>query len=255
MDRDLEDTLGEQLQPTRRKIVLALKQHGGMTAAELAELLGITSMGVRRHLTTLERDKLVRYELVQRGKGRPSHVYRLSSVAENLFPKNYASLANELLGYLERGAGDHTVIRLFDQRAQRRIRSAKALMDGKPLSERVAGLAAMLSKEGYLAEWERLDENSFLLSEHNCAVHDVAVAFSAACSSELDFLRAVLPDAEVVREHHMMAGELCCMYVVRAKRMETAAESDPQSAGAGSDGDGRGDHGARQDQEALAHDD
>ena len=43
-----------ELQPTRRKILLALKKSGGMTATELSELLGMTSMGVRRHLTTLE---------------------------------------------------------------------------------------------------------------------------------------------------------------------------------------------------------
>ena len=96
-DNELNKALGDQLQPTRRRILLALKQRGGMTAAELAELLGITSMGVRRHLTTLERDRLVDYELVQRGKGRPSYVYRLTAQAENLFPKNYAGLAKELL--------------------------------------------------------------------------------------------------------------------------------------------------------------
>ena len=28
MNRDLNDTIGDQLQPTRRKIVLALRQHG-----------------------------------------------------------------------------------------------------------------------------------------------------------------------------------------------------------------------------------
>src|SRR5512142_1680951 len=120
MGNPLDSTIGDQLQPTRRKIVLALKQHGGLTAAELAELLGITSMGVRRHLTTLERDKLVVYELVQRGKGRPSYVYRLSSQAENLFPKNYAALANELLSYVEESTGPDTIMTLFDRRAQRR---------------------------------------------------------------------------------------------------------------------------------------
>src|SRR5512137_878801 len=108
MDKEMGDPIGDQLQPTRRKIVLALKQRGGLTAAELAEMLGITSMGVRRHLTTLERDKLVRYELVQRGKGRPSYVYRLSPQAENLFPKNYAALANELLSYLANDEGEGT---------------------------------------------------------------------------------------------------------------------------------------------------
>ena len=215
-DTELNAAVGDQLQPTRRKIILALKQRGGMTAAELAELLGITSMGVRRHLTMLERDHLVRFELVQRGKGRPSYVYALSGEAEGLFPKNYAALANELLGYLAATDGDQ-VIELFDQRAQRRIRQAQARLDGKPLGDRVAGLAALLHDEGYLAEWKQLDGDTYLLSEHNCAVHDVAQQFRAACGSELIFLQTVLSDAEVTREQHMMGGDLMCAYRIRRK--------------------------------------
>jgi predicted ArsR family transcriptional regulator len=216
VNNQLNDIMGDQLQPTRRKIVMALKQHGGLTAAELASMLGITSMGVRRHLTTLERDKLVGYELIQRGKGRPSYVYRLSPQAENLFPKNYAALANELLGYIAHDGGEETVLRLFERRAERRIRSAQAQLAGKSLAERVAGLASILTKEGYLAEYQQDDEKNFWLREHNCAVHDVAAEFTAACASELTFLQAVLPDARVTREHHMVGGELMCAYRIEA---------------------------------------
>ena len=215
-DSELNATVGDQLQPTRRKIILALKQRGGLTAAELADQLGITSMGVRRHLTMLERDRLVRYELVQRGKGRPSYVYSLSPEADNLFPKNYAALAKELLGYLA-AEDDQHVIELFDQRAQRRVRQAQSRLGGRPLADRVAGLAEILRGEGYLAEWEELDADTYLLSEHNCAVHDVAAEFRAACGSELTFLQAVLPDADVTREHHMMGGDLMCAYRIRRR--------------------------------------
>jgi len=215
-ENELNQAVGDQLQPTRRKIILALKQHGGLTASELAEMLEITSMGVRRHLTMLERDRLVRYQLVQRGKGRPSYVYRLSDEAENLFPKNYAALANELLGYLAAQDGQQ-VIQLFDQRAQRRIRQARARLDGKDLAERVAGLAEILHDEGYLADWEQVDENTFFLREHNCAVQNVAEEFRAACGSELTFLKAILPDADVTREHHLLGGDLMCAYRIRRK--------------------------------------
>ena len=222
-DTELNAAVGDQLQPTRRKIILALKQRGGLTAAELADQLGITSMGVRRHLTMLERDRLVRYDLVQRGKGRPSYVYSLSSEADNLFPKNYAALAKELLGYLA-AEDDQHVIELFDQRAQRRIRQAKSRLDGKSLTDRVAGLADILRDEGYLAEWEQVDPDTYLLSEHNCAVHDVAEEFRAACGSELTFLQAILPDAEVTREHHMMGGDLMCAYRIRRKPNQVSSE-------------------------------
>ena len=131
MGNPLDEAIGDQLQPTRRKIVLALKQHGGLTAAELAEMLSITSMGVRRHLTTLERDKLVVYELVQRGKGRPSYVYRLSPQAENLFPKNYAALANELLGYVADSEGQPTPTCREHQAVARKLEWAIQPMQNK----------------------------------------------------------------------------------------------------------------------------
>jgi len=220
MNGELKEPMVDQLQPTRRKILLALKQNGGMTAGELAQLLGITSMGVRRHLTTLERDRLVRYDLMQRGKGRPSYVYQLSPAAEELFPRNYARLANELLGYLADEQGDETIIRLFDNRAQRRIRNAQANLEGLPLADRVAGLAKILDGEGYLAEWGQVDANTFWISEHNCAIHDVAAQHHEACGSELSFIRAVLPDTEVVRAQHMLSGELMCEYRIRRRAVE-----------------------------------
>jgi len=201
---------------------MALKHRGGMTAGELAELLGITSMGVRRHLTALERDRLVVYELVQLGKGRPSYVYRLSKQAENIFPKNYALLANELLGHLASEQGDVAVIHLFDRRAERRIRNAQARLEGLSFAERVAGLAEILNNEGYLAEWEQVDASTFYVREHNCAVHDIAEQFEAACGSELAFISSLLPEAEVLREQHLMAGQSMCAYRIRRRASDGA---------------------------------
>lgn len=202
----------DEAHPTRQQLLRALKQHKGLTAAELAELLGMTSMGVRRHLNILEQQRLVLHELAQRGKGRPSYIFRLGPDAEHLFPKNYAGLANELLGYLAAQDDGRTVIELFDQRASRRIRQAQAELAGRPLCDRVAGLADILNREGYLAEWSQLEPGVFSIREYNCAVHAIAVAHRAACTSELSFLRAVLPDADVTRETHIVAGAACCAY-------------------------------------------
>jgi predicted ArsR family transcriptional regulator len=197
------------------KIVVALRQHGGMTTAELADLLGITRMGVRRHLTMLEHDRLVRYDLVRRGKGWPSHVYRLTPEAENLFPKNYAGLAKEVLGYLAARDGGDAVVELFDQRARRRLRSLQAQLDAGSLAGWVVRLTAILNREGYLAEWLQVDGEAFLLREHNCALCDVAAEFQAACDSELRFLQAIFPDAEVAREDHLSSGGSSCTYRIR----------------------------------------
>jgi|YNPNPStandDraft_1061719.scaffolds.fasta_scaffold06545_6 DeoR family suf operon transcriptional repressor len=204
--------MAEEVQPTRRRILTRLKKDGGMTCQELAEALGITSMGVRRHLIMLERDGLVTYSAVQRGLGRPSYVYTLTEAAEEIFPKNYGQLTNELLTYIELVDGEDKVQALFEQRAQRRIRAAQARLQGLPFDRRVRELARILEEEGYLAAVHQVDERTFLLSEHNCAIHQVAQRFRQACGSELVFIRAVLPEAIVEREHHMVAGDSHCGY-------------------------------------------
>ncbi len=197
-----------QLQPTRRKILLALKKAGGLTAGELGDLLGMTSMGVRRHLNTLERDGLVSFDSRQSGLGRPSYVYQLSAQGENLFPRNYHVLANELLGYLD----EAELARVFERQAQRRVRLGRARLAGLSFPAKVAELARILDEDGYLAEWEQVDPRTFVVREFNCAIHEVAYRYRQACAQELEFMRALLPEAEVVREEYMMSGGSVCSY-------------------------------------------
>ena len=60
---------------TRRRILNTLKKSDGLTADQLAALLGVTSMAVRKHIAALERDGLVESTTVRRAIGRPANVY------------------------------------------------------------------------------------------------------------------------------------------------------------------------------------
>jgi DeoR family transcriptional regulator, suf operon transcriptional repressor len=53
--------------------------------------------------------------------------------------------------------------------------------------------------------------------EHNCAIWAVAQRYGQACTSEIEFIRAVLPAATVERVQHMVAGAPHCAYEVRAR--------------------------------------
>jgi DeoR family transcriptional regulator, suf operon transcriptional repressor len=61
----------------------------------------------------------------------------------------------------------------------------------------------------------------FHIVEHNCAIWAVAQKYGQACTSELAFIRSVLPEANVERIQHMIAGAPHCAYEVRA--LESAA--------------------------------
>jgi predicted ArsR family transcriptional regulator len=75
-------------------------------------------------------------------------------------------------------------------------------------------LTTILDQDGYLADAERLDDGSWRITEHNCAILTVAHGFSQACSSELSFIREALPGAKVERVAHIMDGAHVCAYVV-----------------------------------------
>ena len=44
----------------------------------------------------------------------------------------------------------------------------------------------------------------FRIIEHNCAIWAVAQRYGQACTSEIDFIRTVLPGASVERVQHMV---------------------------------------------------
>ena len=75
-------------------------------------------------------------------------------------------------------------------------------------------MAQILDEDGYLAEFERRDDGSFVITEHNCAVLSVARRYGLACSTELAFLQQALPGAEVTRIAHRLAGGHVCAYAV-----------------------------------------
>src|SRR5215470_2972087 len=85
---------------TRGQIVTILRSSAS-TVDELAEKLELTDNAVRAHLATLERDGLVRQSGLRRGPRKPHFTYTLTPEADQLFPKAYDDLLNQLIGVLK----------------------------------------------------------------------------------------------------------------------------------------------------------
>ena len=196
---------------TKRALLNALKKGGDLTADDLASSLEMTVSGVRQQLTGLQRDGLVTFEELRSGPGRPRYVYRLTPAADALYPRAYAEITNELLEYVE-DADPELLETIFAKRRQRRIERARARLEGKRFADRVEELARILDEDGYLADSSRLDDDTWLVTEHNCAIFGVAMRYGQACSSEIEFIRAAMADAKIERVSHMVAGEHHCSY-------------------------------------------
>jgi predicted ArsR family transcriptional regulator len=207
----------------RRAVLYAVRRRGDATVEQVAADLGITASGARQHLASLAEHDLVEAAEVRGGpprRGRPTLAYHVTTIGDLLFPKAYGALTNELLGYVAE-SGDAAVDRLFQRRRDHRIANARSrLAQHTSLASRVAELTSILDEDGYLAEFEQLSRDHFLVIEHNCAIAAVAAAYGQACSSEIEFIRAVLPDADVTRVSHMAGGDRRCAYDIRRRRQQ-----------------------------------
>jgi predicted ArsR family transcriptional regulator len=196
---------------TRQQILHLLRRSGQMTAAELSDALGIGAVGVRQHLALLERDGLVLAAGVRRGIGRPSHLYTLTPNAEALFPKRYDRLALDALAFVSAEGGPEAVDRLFSARRQHLRAQYAPRLEGKSHAEQVAELAAILTEQGYMCEWEQLPDGGFALVEHNCPVDCAAREHPQACAHELRLYEDLLA-LDIVREETIAEGGSCCRY-------------------------------------------
>ncbi|MDQ3737894.1 MAG: transcriptional regulator [Actinomycetota bacterium] len=202
----------------RRAVLYSVRRSGDATAEDVASDLGITVSGARQQLTALAERQLVEAAELARPaglRGRPQLSYHVTELGDALFPKAYGALTNELLGYLD-DEDEQVVDRLFQRRREHRILAAqRRLRPARSLWAKVSELARILDEDGYLASAERLGRDHFHLVEHNCAIASVARRYGQACSSEIEFIRAVLPEATVKRVSHMVEGARNCGYEIR----------------------------------------
>jgi DeoR family transcriptional regulator, suf operon transcriptional repressor len=217
------------LSSAQRQILIAVKRHGEATADDVAEMLGVTPSAVRQHLTTLRTGGLIASRQVRGRPGRPADLYHSTELGESLLAgPTTGDLSVELLGHIE-DEDPELVPRVFQRRRRRRVEQCREKLAGKTLDDTVAGLAAILDAEGYMANVDKLPDDSYRLTLHSCAIWAVASRYGLACTTELEFIQEVIPDADVTRVIHKVAGAYVCAYEIRA-RTRPSSKSRPRAA-------------------------
>ncbi|EAW33934.1 iron-sulfur cluster biosynthesis transcriptional regulator SufR [Lyngbya sp. PCC 8106] len=208
-----------QQHSTKRDIVQQLIKRGQATALELAGFLEISPQAIRRHLKDLEAEGAIQYESVQVGMGRPQHIYQLTSQGRDRFPKRYDEFAISFLDTLTETVGHEQVSQILQKQWQRKALEYRQQVGTGSVQERVARLVELRKTEGYMAEWYAMESSSpkteqYVLTEHNCAISNVAESFPSVCGHELEMFSAVLFDCTVERTHWIVNGEHRCGYLI-----------------------------------------
>ena len=114
--------------------------------------------------------------------------------------------------------GEEVLDRIIDAKAaESKAAYATALQDATSLEEKVEKLAAVRTREGYMAEsWG--EGSDFVLVENHCPICVAATTCQGFCRAELDTFREVLGDDAVVERHeHIIGGDRRCAYRISPK--------------------------------------
>ncbi len=199
--------------PTQHWVLAALKRSGDATAEELAATLEISSSAVRQHLRALRSAGLITATPDRGQPGRPADRYHATDLTEPLFATTDSSLSVELLEHIEE-EDPELVSRVFERRRLRLVESAQDKLIGKSIAQRVDVLTHMLDDQGYLADCEKPEHNHYRINLHSCPIWAVATHYRQACTTELEFIRDLMPDATVDRVTHKTAGAHTCSYEI-----------------------------------------
>jgi predicted ArsR family transcriptional regulator len=204
------------MQSTRRHILEYLQRHGRATVKELGQLLGLTSTGIRQHLTVLERDGLVAAREERGRVGRPTLVYSLTNEADALFPKNYDVLAGVLLEEIRATDGNEKLHNLLHNVAERLATPYRERVEGKPTGERVKETARIMEEQGCLVDVSESQDGGYLIDEYTCPFPKTAERDRAVCALHVDFVRILTgDDARLTRS--LLRGERACTYRIRPR--------------------------------------
>ncbi len=198
---------------TKKKILLTLKKKGSMSVDSLSKEVNITPMGVRQHLLLMEKGGLVEYVTEKHGVGRPGFLYRLTDMADDLFPKTYQDFAINVLSDLENMDGKDKIAELFRRRKERIRAGLAGLLSGAAgLPDKLSILADSMRAEGGIIELEE-DNHSFTLKQFNCPIPKIASRFGDACEQDLQLLSEIT-GRKVVRRQCLRDGDRSCTYVI-----------------------------------------
>jgi predicted ArsR family transcriptional regulator len=183
---------GEAAERVARSLIV----EGPATSAMLADRLGMTPAGVRKHIRALVEAGLIEAQdrppfgpTPERGRGRPSLVFAISRTGRLAADETGADFALEAMRFLAR---DPQLIEAFAQeRAEHLATHLRSAIAHEP-ADAVARVADALTTDGYAATVEPVGEHAVQLCQHHCPIVDIAAEFPQFCEAETAAVGEVL---------------------------------------------------------------
>lgn len=204
----MEKSAGEQ-------ILMFLKMRTEATSLEVAQKLNITKEGARKHLISLANKGLIEPVLKNVGVGRPSTYYVLTPIGLSKFPDTHADVTVQLLKSVKNLLGENALDLLINDREKVAYdRYQNAMGNRVTLKQRLEMLVKLRNDEGYMAEWNTIDE-AYYLTENHCPICAAARECQGFCRSELKNFQTIIGEEyKVERVEHILSDGNRCKYKI-----------------------------------------
>ena len=198
---------------TRGRIVTLLRGTT-KTVNELVRDLELTDNAVRAHLLSLERDGLVMQSGLQKGTRKPHFAYELTPEADNLFPKAYDALLNQLITVLKGRLAPATLEQVLRDVGRSLAGTPAASRKNGDLKSRVARGLTALEAIGGAARMEK-EKGTFFIRSESCPLAAAVAEHPEVCRLAETLLSKTI--GEEVRERCDREGSQKCRFEVIGK--------------------------------------
>jgi predicted ArsR family transcriptional regulator len=203
---------------TRGRIVTLLRG-SACTVEELAQQLDLTDNAVRAHLLSLERDGLVEQSGLRRGPRKPHFTYTLTAEADNLFPKAYDALLNQLIAVLKTRLSPAEIEEVLRE-VGRTVAAGTAPESEADLESRVQSAVKVLAAIGGAAAIER-EGDTLVICSSGCPLATAVAVHPEVCRLAETLIAEIVKAP--VAEHCDRNGSPKCRFEIEAASNEVAA--------------------------------
>ncbi|NMC55199.1 MAG: winged helix-turn-helix transcriptional regulator [Chloroflexi bacterium] len=200
------------MKSTRERILQKLLKTPRASINELAEVVGINSISVRHHLSSLQAEGLVTYEEERHGVGRPRLVYFLTEKGMELFPSSYFRFSNRLLEQMKESLPEKTVTKILHEMAKDIAEPYAQKAADLPLEERLDLVKEILQQEGFSVDWKKRGDQ-YELTEITCPYYHVSQSHPEVCAIDRTLISAIL-QVPIAKTRCVLKGDKTCSYVI-----------------------------------------
>jgi predicted ArsR family transcriptional regulator len=200
------------MKSTRERILQTLLGNPRATITDLADAVGINTISVRHHLTSLQAEGLVVAEEERHGVGRPRLVYFLTETGLERFPTRYMRLTNRLLDQLKESLPAPVVNKIFTEIAVDLASTVKREARSMNIEERLDLIQKLLAEEGFSVQWEK-QGSQYQIHEISCPYYHVGQSHPEVCNVDQTLISTVL-EIPAEKIHCVLRGDTHCTYVI-----------------------------------------